>query len=242
MSLADVAMESGLDKATSLRLLTTLRAAGYLHRDEVTGRYSLTSRVWKLSQGISQHAWLIDVARPHLTEARNRFGEVVHLGVLEGQRIVYIDKLDTHQHVQLVSAIGQNMPLNTTALGKAFLATMTGADAKKLRPFVDGFEQSTIHSLTDAKALAKELRLTLERGYSIDDNENEIGVLCIGGLICPADTGPIAAVSISGPEFRMRDRIEEIGSWMREMVLRIADDLSIAGQNGTATDEVGAHG
>lgn len=227
MSLADVSSESGLDKATCLRLLTTLRAAGYLHRDEVTGHYSLTSRLWRLSQGISQHAWLIDVARPHLEEARDRFGEVVHLGVLEEQRIVYIDKLDTNQHVQLVSAIGQDMPLNTTALGKAYLAHLTKADAEKLKVFVDGFEERTRLSIMDVRSLATELRLTIDRGYSIDDNENELNVLCVGGLISTVEAGPIAAVSISGPEFRMRDRIEEIGPWVGQMVQRIANELDL---------------
>ncbi len=228
MSLADVSIASGLDKATCLRLLTTLRAAGYLHRDEVTGFYSLTSRIWRLSQGISQHAWLIDVARPHLEAARDRFGEIVHLGVMEEQRIVYIDKLDTNQNVQLVSAIGQDMPLNTTALGKAFMAHLTGADEKQLKRFARGFVRRTPHSIVDVKEMVTELRLTLERDYSIDDNENEIGVLCIGGLIRTIDDGPIAAVSISGPEFRMRDRVKEVGAWMREMVQRIAEDLDLA--------------
>lgn len=106
MSLADVSSESGLENATCLRLLMTLRAAGYLHRDEVTGHYSLTSWLWRLSQGIFQHAWFIDVARPPLKEARARFDEFVYLGVLEEQRIVYLDKLETNQHVELVSAIG----------------------------------------------------------------------------------------------------------------------------------------
>lgn len=231
MSLADVSSTSRLDKATCLRLLTTLRVAGYLHRDEVTGLYSLTSRIWKLSQGISQHAWLIDVARPHLLEARDRFGEVVHLGVMEDHQIVYVDKLDTKQQIQLVSAVGQSMPLNTTALGKAFMAHLTGADEKRIEHFRTGFERRTDHSIVDVGAMATELRLTNDRGYSIDDNENQVGVVCIGSLIRTTVDGPVAAVSISGPEFRMRDRIADIGAWSREMVLRIADDLAIAAKS-----------
>jgi IclR family transcriptional regulator, KDG regulon repressor len=227
MSLADVSIVSGLDKATCLRLLVTLRAAGYLHRDDVTGLYSLTSRLLRLSQGISRHAWLIDVARPHLERSRDRFGEVVHLGVMEHQRIVYIDKLDTNQKVQLVSAVGQDMPLNTTALGKAFLAHLTEADPKRIRRFAAGFEERTPHSIVDADAMAEELRLTRKRDYSIDDNENQPGVLCVGGLIRTISDGPVAAISISGPEYRMRDRVKEVGSWIREVVQRIGEDLDL---------------
>lgn len=125
------------------------------------------------------------------------------------------------------------MTLNTSALGKDYQAHLTKADTKKLKVIVDGLEERYRLSIMHVRFLATELRLTIDRSYSINDNENELGVLSAGGLISTVKAGPIAAASVSGPEFRMRGRIKKIGPWVRQMMQRIANELDFVASSTT---------
>ena len=225
LSLTEIASRTGIDTATVLRLLTTYCVAGYLRRDETTNLYSLTARILRLSQGITWYQVLIEVARPHLTDLRDHVSEVVHLGVIEDNRVVYIDKLEAAQSVKLVSAVGQIMPLNTTALGKALLAARVASGGESLADYKEGFESRTARSLTSDKRLGDELKRTAERGYSIDDMENEDGVLCVGAPIFNRSGVAIAALSVSGPEYRMRQHIEDVGARCSKVAEQIGAEL-----------------
>ena len=114
----------GLDKATVTRLLRTLVEAGYVTQDETTRRYRLTGKILWLAHRVTVRLDLRSVARPHLTALRDELGETVHLGVMEDLRVVYVDKLEADNSIQLVSAVGQTMPLHSTSLGKAMLAAL----------------------------------------------------------------------------------------------------------------------
>lgn len=224
LSLTEVANRTGIDTATVLRLLTTYCVAGYLRRDETTNLYSLTARILRLSQGITWYQVLIEVARSPLTELRDDVREVVHLGVIEDNRVIYIDKLEAARSVKLVSAVGQNMPLNTTALGKALLASRA-QNGESLDMFKDQFEARTTRSLTSSSELEAELHHAAERGYSIDDMENQDGVVCVGAPILDRSGVAIAALSVSGPEYRMRERIDEIGPRCSKVAHEISAEL-----------------
>lgn len=211
LSLTDVAARTGIDKATALRLLTTLCVAGYLRRDATTNRYALTAKVLRISSGISWYQALIEQAKGHLVDLRDEVREVVHLGVVEDRRVVYIDKLEVDQSVKLVSAVGQDMPMNTTSLGKAILAHRIISDGEALTDYAHRFEARTVDSLVDGAALHEELVRTAERGYSVDWNENQDGVVCVGAPIFDRTGAAVAAISVSGPEFRMGGRVEQVG-------------------------------
>lgn len=225
LSLTEVASRARIDKATALRLLTTFCVAGYLRRDETTHLYSLTAKVLQFTRGISWYQAIIEQSKPHLVRLCAEVVEVVHLGLLEEGRIIYIDKLEANQSVKLVSAVGQDMPLNTTALGKALMAYRVQAGAS-LDEFSDQFETRTSRSLTKKEELIREFERTRERGYSIDDNENQEGVICVGAPIFDRTAWPIAAISVSGPDFRMRKRLTEIGTKCRKIADAISMDLS----------------
>ena len=121
----------GLDKATVTRLLRTLVDAGYVTQDPTTRRYRLTGKILWLAHGVTARLDLRTVARPHLTALRDELGETVHLGVMEDLRVVYVDKLEAANSIQLVSAVGQTMPLHSTALGKAMLAALPDAERER---------------------------------------------------------------------------------------------------------------
>jgi DNA-binding IclR family transcriptional regulator len=119
-----IGQQVGLDKATVTRLLRTLVEAGYVTQDEATRRYRLTGKILWLAHRATVRLDLRTVARPHLTALRDELGETVHLGVMEDLGVVYVDKLEADNSIQLVSAVGQTMPLHSTSLGKAMLAAL----------------------------------------------------------------------------------------------------------------------
>jgi DNA-binding IclR family transcriptional regulator len=223
MRLTDVATSVELDKATTLRLINTLRAAGYVEQDGDQGRYYLTPRVWRLTRGDLRTEDLRQVARPELEALRDETGETVHLGMLLADQIVYIDKLETTHSIRLVSAIGQSQPLHTTGLGKALLAFLP---PEKFNDIIGGpLAPRTEHSLTTGEAVHEDCEGTRERGYSIEICENQDDVVCVGAPILGADGYAVATLSIAGPAFRLRQRIDELGPLARRAGDAIADRL-----------------
>ncbi len=150
------------------------------------------------------------VAHPHLIRLRDECDEAVHLGVLEGFEVVYIDKLESSRSIRLVSAIGQRMPLNTTSLGKAIWAALADKRRTELlntAPLIGRTE----HSITDQIHMRQELAEIRQRGFAIDNSENEDGVTCVAAAIHGAAGDVIGAISISGPTYRTGSAIDQLG-------------------------------
>jgi IclR family transcriptional regulator, KDG regulon repressor len=232
----------GLDRATVTRLLRTLVETGYVTRDENTRRYRLTGKILWLAHGISARFDLRTIARPHLAALRDELGETVHLGIMEGLRVVYVDKLEAANSIQLVSAVGQTMPLHSTSLGKAMLAALPEEEREEMYLRMD-FVPRTDRTIPDLAAFREEIRRTRLRGYATDDRENEPFGACVGAAIVGADGRPVGAISISGPYFRIHDRFHFFGERARAAAAAIARELGAeasvpAGSRGRDTREV----
>lgn len=219
----------GLDKATIGRLLFTLCEAGYA-RQEGNGSYRLTGKILRLASGVALAPELRDLAHTHLVALRDATDETVHLGVREGDHVVYIDKIDGNHPVRLVSAIGQTMPLHTTALGKAALATM---DEGAREDVMAGLElvRRTERSIGTLEELRSEVERTRERGYSVDDRENEDHAVCVGASIVDTTGEVVGMISLSGPSYRVSERVEELGLRCRSTAEAISSEFS-GGANG----------
>ncbi|MGA2873361.1 MAG: IclR family transcriptional regulator [Candidatus Dormibacteria bacterium] len=219
-----IGQQVGLDKATVTRLLRTLVEAGYMTQDERTRRYRLTGKILWLAHSVTTHLDLRSVARPHLRALRDELGETVHLAVIDDLRVVYVDKLEGDNSIQLVSAIGQTMPLHSTSLGKAVLAALPEEEREGKYARMDFLPRTgrTIHDLVTFRA---EIRRTQRRGYSTDDRENEPFGACVGAAIVGADGRPAGAISVSGPFFRIHDRFQYFGERARAVAGAIAQEL-----------------
>jgi DNA-binding IclR family transcriptional regulator len=214
----------GLDKATVTRLLRTLVETGYVAQDEVSRRYRLTGKILRLAHGVTAQLDLQRVARPHLKRLREDVGETVHLGVREGLEVFYVDKLVSDNSIQLVSEVGQTMPLHTTSLGKAIVATLSEADREALYRQMD-FAPRTSRTIRSVEQFREEIARTQARGYAIDDRENEDFGACVAVAIVGADGRAVAALSVSGPDFRVRAHFDRFGQRAREAALAIAREL-----------------
>ena len=186
-------------KPTVHRALATLRRAGLADLVE-RGVYVLGDEYLRLAfrnlDGRPETARI----QPLLEELATEFGETAHYAVLAGTDIVYRAKMDPpHGAVRLTSVIGGRNPAYRTAVGKALLAGLPGA----LDRFDFPLEQKTPHTLVTREALLTELAVTRERGYGVDDQENEVGVNCLAIPVhLDGSAVPTGAVSVSAVTFR----------------------------------------
>lgn len=182
-------------KPTVHRALATLRRAGMADLVE-RGVYVLGDEYLRLAfrnlDGRPETARL----SPLLEALATRFGETAHYAVLAGTDIVYRAKTDPPQGaVRLTSVIGGRNPAYRTAVGKVLLPGLDG--------LVFPLEQKTPNTLTTRAALDAELERTRERGFGVDDQENELGVNCLAIPVClDGSPTPTGAVSVSAVSFR----------------------------------------
>jgi DNA-binding IclR family transcriptional regulator len=223
MGPTQVAQELGLDKATAGRLLFTLADLGYARQTD-NGSYRLTSKLLSLASHAAVEPDLRLVARPHLISLRDDTDETVHLGVRDATHVVYIDKIEALQSIRLVSAIGQTMPLHTTSLGKAALAWMDEEEREGILSKLK-LEGRTPNSITSKAQLREDLEMSKERGYTIDDRENEEQATCVGAPVFGGTGSVVAMVSLSGPTERINLRLEELGKRCRECADAVSSEL-----------------
>jgi DNA-binding IclR family transcriptional regulator len=134
--------------------------------------------------------------------------ETVHLAVLSGTEIVYVDKVDSPRPLGIMSKIGQRAPLHCTALGKVLLAFQPEDDLKRILPQLK-LIALTSNTIISRQRLTEELKAIRRQGYALDYREIEEDVECIGAPIQNHLGGVIAALSISGPQRKIHTRQEK---------------------------------
>ena len=186
-------------KSTTHRYVATLLALGVVRRDDFA-RLRLGYKLVELAGVLLDGDDVRSAAAPILNDLAARTGETVHLGVVADGEVVYIAKIESPHSVRLVSRIGARVPLDCSAMGMAILAQLDG------EPFAQALAlpraARTDRTIVDREALLAELDRVRAVGVALDDEENEIGVRCIGAAVAVAGE-PVAAISVSAPEVRM---------------------------------------
>jgi DNA-binding IclR family transcriptional regulator len=223
-SLDQLAAAVGVHKSTVLRLLRTLAEEHLVVRD-ANHRYYLGSRLFELSSRALDQREVRRIAAPHLASLNRRLGRTVHLAVLEEGEAVYIDKLDSHDPIRMVSRIGLRPPLHSSAVGKVLLANLPEHDRREVVSQL-ALAPVTPNTITDPDTLRAELDRVRRRGWADDREENEPSVNCIGAPIRAASGATVAAVSISVPNVVMTyPQLRELLPALLEVAARISRDL-----------------
>ncbi len=225
MGLVELADLVGLHKSTAHRLLSCLSGLGYVVKDSGTGHYKLTYKLLSLSNAMLEDVDVLSAAKPHLDALSDRTGETVHLMVPEGAMGVYIYKSDPAAgQVQMRSKVGLRVPLVHTAAGKAMLASAPEL-AAELWERTD-HAPMTEHTITRLEDFMTELAAVKRRGWAIDNEENELGVRCIGAAVPDYQGKALAAMSISANAARMTpQRVAELAPLLLHCRDEICHDL-----------------
>ena len=222
LALGEISQLLKLHKSTAHRLIMVLERHRLLEKNSRTGRYRLGLKLFELGTKAVSQLDLREQARPFLERVVLETGETVHLCIYDDGEVVYVDKIEPARSVRLASSVGRRNPAYCTAVGKAIMAFLPEAqveDAVKkhgLQPLT----RKTVSTLVELKAELDQIR---ERGYAIDDEENEEGVSCVGAVVRGFDGEPVAAISVSGPTFRLgKEKVDMIA----RSVIAAADGLS----------------
>ncbi len=224
--LNDISNDLGLNVSTCHHLLSTLMDRGYVAQSGKDRVYFLGNKVLELSGSRMRQFNLADLAMKDLRGLNNKTGETVHLAVLQGDELVTIAVLDSHHAVRVVSGpSGKAEAIHATATGKAILAWIPEGEIERIlkRRGLGRFTEKTI---TDRKALVEELRQVRRNGFSIDNEEFQPGVICIGAAIRDYTGAVVGAISCSLPTMRADDRhLNEIAADVKVAVRTISENL-----------------
>jgi IclR family acetate operon transcriptional repressor len=213
LALRDVVEASGLNKASAHRTLQALQYRGFAEQD-ANQRYRLGSRPVLLVERFHREENLPTLFRPALLAICQEVQELVHLGILEGPNVLYLDKVEPDRTIRVWSRVGRQVSVITTALGRAMVAA-EGTPDTLLSVYTANANAEIAARFSRAVADAR------MHGFATEREENETGICCVG-VALRRPVGRPVAVSITGPSNRMgAERLDELGHRLRD-VLQVA--------------------
>jgi IclR family acetate operon transcriptional repressor len=223
--LIELTRRTGLSPSTTHRLLATLIECGYVVQGPSSNRYRLGHRVAALSGSIDDRlARLRAAASPSMTRLRDEYDETTNLSVLDRFNLVYVDQLGSSRAVRMFTRIGSHVPAYATGSGKAMLAFSADSLLEEVYALAP-YEQFAPNTITSADRLREELERIRARGYALDREEYDEGVVCVAAPIFNHG-GVLGALSISGPASRMyRADLTLAGEKVAEYALEISREL-----------------
>lgn len=198
LSLSEIARRSGVAKASVHRLAQELLRWGLLERRG--SDYRLGMRLFEIGQRVPRQRIIREAARPYMEDLYQATNETIHLAVLDGLEVFYLEKVSGHGQITRPSRVAGRMPLHCTATGKALLAfgSRTVLDEVLATPF----ERVTPHTVSTPGLLLQELTRARELGYAVEREQTRIGFLSVAIPLAGSSGTTIAALSVTAPVFR----------------------------------------
>lgn len=225
LGITEIGERLGLHKSTVHRLLSTLIYKEYVVKDKESNKYMLTLKLFELGNKKVEKLNILSASRVYTKSLMESINEVVHLVVPDENNIVYIDKVEADNTIRMASNIGRHSPMYSTSVGKAIMAFLSEEEVDAI------WEKSNIvkytdRTITDLTRLKQELERVRQKGYAEDDEENELGVRCIGAPVFNYSGKVEGAISISGPTIRVtKDKVEEYGREVKKFADLISREL-----------------
>ena len=203
VSLKILSADTGLHPSTAFRILSSLAEYGFVERTS-RGSYQLGVKLMQLGSRVSASVDIRNIALPLMEKLRDQLGETVNLTVRENDEVVYIERSVAKRMIKVEQVIGSRAPLHVTAVGKLILGYL-GEEACRAYAKRNKLPAYTTNTHTKVSTLLQDVTLSFERGYSMDNEEAELGVGCIGALIRDANNNVVAGLSVSAPIERRKD-------------------------------------
>ncbi|OAH13950.1 IclR family transcriptional regulator [Streptomyces jeddahensis] len=200
LSVSELSRRSGLPKSTTSRLVADMVGHGLLERDGAALR--LGCRIFEWGQHVPRRRALRDVALPLMSDLRAATRLSVHLAVLDGADVVYVEVVRGDQVPHMPSQVGGRIPAHATAVGKAMLAFAPRRTFDEV--VASGLPRVGPRTLTTPRALARELERIRRDGLACEQEESGPGIACVAGPILDRDRKPVAALSVSGWSGRLQ--------------------------------------
>jgi IclR family acetate operon transcriptional repressor len=226
LPLTEIGQRSGLAYSTTYRILETLRRRKFVYQSAESGVYSIGLRAFQIGTAFSaQHQWY-QVANAALKSLVEDVNETTSLGILDGSEVVNIHQVEGTRLMRMFIQPGSRLSLHGTGIGKALLAWLEPGQVLDLLGS-GPWPSHTEKTITEPGRFLEELAAIRERGYSLDDEEQEVGVRCIAAPVQDLRGRVVAAVSIAGPKARLcAERLDDLSERVIAAAQLVATNLT----------------
>ena len=224
LTVTEAATGLGASKSATFAMLQTLSNYGYVATFGHGPKHRLGPSVLRLADSQLRSMPLLDAVKPIMQALTDKTGWTSRLAEHEDGYPVFIDRIDGPGSIRFYTPLGIREMPHRSAAGKAILAELGDARVREIAT-ATGLPERTRHTITNIESLLADLALVQARGFAIDDEEDDQGVLCVGATVCDRDGRPVAAVSITGLKSDVPDwKVQELGRVVRAH----ADQMSLA--------------
>jgi len=228
LKLSEIAYMLDLNKSTVHGILNSLKYHRFIDQDEITKKYRLGIRFIEYGELVINSMDVRDIAYPISEDICERIEETVHVAMLDGFDVVYVEKKECNKSIKTSTKIGARIPAYITADGKIILSYL---DDDKLNEYVpEKIKKLTPNTITDRNKLLKVLHEMKNKGYATDNEEVVQGISCVAAPIIE-HTGRVRfSLSITGPTFRMtKDKMKEYVNIISEAAKEISFRIGYRG-------------
>ncbi len=223
ISLRELSRQLGMPKSTVCKIAQTLEACGYLYQEPSNGEYLISYRLLRVGSDILEKTGVRECAFPVLKQLAKDTQETVNLTVLDDNKVLYIEKLESSQY-QTGFKVGGRAPLHCIASGKAFLASLSPERLNHILSEIVPLESFTDRTITDVDLLLDDLAKTRERGYALCKGEISTGTTSISACISGYPGREAAAISVAGPSNRFNpERLAQLTQMVQQASLTISN-------------------
>lgn len=214
--LTQIADEMGQSPATVYRILVTLEGRGLVEFDRLEQIWHIGPNAFVIGARFLRRTSLVDRARPIMRKLMEITGETANLGVEREGAVLFLSQVETHESIRAFFPPGTLSQMHASGIGKVLLAQM---DADRLNRVLAGqrLEVFTERTITDRDALLADLTAIRDRGFSVDNEERNLGMRCIAAPVFDVNGEAVAGISVSGPTSRIgREDIERLSTPVTE--------------------------
>lgn len=213
-----------ISKVSIYRILCSLEALGYLLKDDRSGKYELGTKFIELGKITEKRQDILRIALPYMERVLRKFGENVNLVKIESGELIYFATLEGNHPLRVTEMPSRRLAIHCSAVGKAILARLPEAEREETIGNLT-LARLTPNTITSRRLLRQELEGIRVKGFALDNEENLIGVRCVGVPVVNAEGYPVAAMSVTGPTLRITQaKAGEIGPYL----VSIVEELSRA--------------
>lgn len=223
MGISEISEILQWDKSTVHRLISTLKQKGYVVQNPSNQKYSNSFKLFEMGNNVVERLGLRRQAQPFLEKLAVLTQETVNLAIMDGNHIIYIDKIESQATIKVDLNIGKKLPIYCTGLGKAMLAYKSKEEVKTLLG-KEAFVKYTKNTIEDLQGLFQQLEQIRKQGYCIDEEEYVEGLQCVAAPVKDYSGSVIAAISVAIPKYRYEEGEKEIG--YTKIVKDITDQFS----------------
>ena len=221
VALTEIGRQLGLHKSTVHRLMTVLRDRGYIEKNDSTGCYRLGPQFVELTSVYLNDVEIKTEAEPYLKALSQLVNRTVFMAVRHGAEVVYIDKSEQFNSLRKYSIIGRRKPIYCTSLGKALLLDHSDDQIDELLADIV-FHKSTPNTIVDLDRFRQHMQQLREQGWAVDDEEDDVGIRCVGAPIRDYRGSIIAAISMSWNRAQEDPPVESVAPYVVHAAQKIS--------------------